>query len=181
MVDDQADWATMIEEGQRLYAEIKDVVELQTNYRIKDDTDELTRKFITMMTKIGDGVCSVDDWSFWQQFMDRADPEAAERFAKDPKTTFLFPTNDQAATVNSDHVNSTTNDTTLFQWPAYNTTGRAARAKLDKVNMLRPYIGVREGSIQCCWFLQKHIQSVQPNLEFDEISSQSHSHILEIS
>ena len=100
------------------------------------------------MHKIGDGTCSADDWPFWQQFMDHVDPEKTEKFARDPKTTFLFPTNTQAATTNSDFVNSTNKDAPLFQWPATN-IGRAKRAKLDEVNMLRPYIGVRPGSIQC--------------------------------
>ena len=147
-VDESSKWINMIEEGQRLYDEITDVLELTTNHRIKEDTNELTRKFVEMMTKIGDGTCSSKDWKFWSQFMDREDPEKADRFASDPNTTFLFPTNPQCATVNSDHVNSTGKDSMLFQWPADNTTGRAVRAKLDEVNMLRHYIGVREGSKQ---------------------------------
>ena len=64
--DETADWATMIEEGQRLYDDIKDVFELTTNHRIGEDTDELTRQFITIMSKIGDGSCSAEDWTFWQ-------------------------------------------------------------------------------------------------------------------
>ena len=135
----------MVERGQELYDEITDVFELLTNHRIKDDTDALTRKFIEEMNKIGDGRCSGKDWKFWQQFMDQIDPEKTKTFRSDPTTTFLFPTNDQAATVNSDYVCSSSHDTMLYQWPATN-TGRAGSAKLDKVNMLRPYLGVREGS-----------------------------------
>ena len=149
VVDETATWANMIERGQELYDEIKDVFELTTNHRIKEETDELTRKFIEEMNKIGDGKCSKSDWTFWSQFMDHVDPDKTEEFKRDPETTYLFPTNNQAATVNSDFVNSAGgHESMLFQWPAYNTTGRARRAKLDKVNMLRPYIGVRKNSIQ---------------------------------
>ena len=94
-IDESSKWINMIEEGQRLYDEITDVLELTTNHRIKKNTDELTKKFIEMMTKIGDGTCSSKDWKFWSQFMDREDPEKADRFASDPNTTFLFPTNPQ--------------------------------------------------------------------------------------
>ena len=146
-IDEDTKWINMVEKGQELYDEIKDVLELKNNHRVKEDTDDLTRRFIEEMTKIGDGTCSAKDWEFWQQFMDHVDPAKTEAFARDPKTTFLFPTNDQAATTNSDHVSTTSRDTTLYQWPATN-TGRAGSAKLDKVNMLRPYLGVREGSNQ---------------------------------
>jgi hypothetical protein len=144
-VDPAEKWATKIQQGQKLYKKIEYVCELTKNYRIKEDTSELTKQFIEHMHKIGDGTCSASDWSFWSQFMDHIDPDKTVEFANDPKTTFLFPTNPQAATVNSSFVNSTKNETTLYQWPATN-TGRARRAPLNDVNMLRPYIGVRKGS-----------------------------------
>ena len=144
-VDPAENWATKIKQGQKLYKDIEYVWELTKNYRIKEDTSELTKQFIKHMHKIGDGTCSAADWPFWSQFMDHLDPEKAEEFANDPKTTFLFPTNPQAATVNSSFVNSTKDDTVLYQWPATN-TGRARRAPLNDVNMLRSYIGVRKGS-----------------------------------
>lgn len=144
-VDSSEDWATQIQLGKDMYSKIEYAWELTKNYRIKEDTDELTKEFIKQMHKIGDGTCSASDWTFWQQFMDHIDPQATERFANDTKTTFLFPTNTQAATVNSDFVNSNEKKTILYQWPAIN-LGRARRAKLNDVNMLRPYIGVREGS-----------------------------------
>ena len=144
-VKSSENWATQIQLGKDMYSKIEYAWELTKNYRIKEDTDELTKEFIKQMHKIGDGMCSASDWTFWQQFMDHIDPLASERFANDPKTTFLFPTNPQAATVNSDFVNSAVNEATLYQWPAKN-LGRARRAALNDVNMLRPYIGVREGS-----------------------------------
>ena len=98
------------------------------------------------MHKIGNGTCSGKDITYWQQYMDHVDPERTNGFSNDLKTTFLFPTNKQAATVNSDHINSTNTNKPLFQWPALNTTERARMAKLNDVNMLRSYIGVREGS-----------------------------------
>ncbi len=146
-IDDDTKWINMVEKGRELYDEIKDVLELKNNHRIKEDTDALTRRFIEEMTKIGDGMCSAKDWDFWHQFMDHVDPEKTHAFQNDPMTTFLYPTNPQAATENSDHVNSTGCETQLYQWPATN-TGRARNAKLDKVGMLRPYLGVREGSNQ---------------------------------
>jgi len=139
--------ANMINKGRALYAKITDVLELTQNYRINNAGDDLTRRFIKEMHKIGDGECSAKDYSFWQQFMDHIDPEKTRDFENDPATTFLFPTNPQAATKNSDFVNSMTKESPLFQWPA-TSTGRARSAKLNEVNMLRPYIGVRPGSTQ---------------------------------
>ena len=148
-IDEDTKWLNYVQRGQDVYDDITDAFELRTNHRIKEDTDALTLQYIDEMNKIGDGKCSAKDWPFWQQFMDQyLDPEKVEEFARAQDTTFLFPTNAQAATVNSDHVNSTNDGTTLFQWPATN-TGRARSAKLKDVNMLRPYIGVREGSTQC--------------------------------
>ena len=69
-------------------------------------------------------------------YMDHINPEQTENFAKDPKTTFLFPTNDKCAVVNSDFVNSHNKGSPLYQWPARN-TGSAGRAKLHDVKMLR--------------------------------------------
>ena len=146
-IDAKQKSANMIEKGRTLYTKITDVLELTHNYRINNAEDDLTRRFIKEMHKIGDGECSAADWPFWQQFMDHIKPEKTQAFADDPATTFLVPTNPQAATMNSDFVNSTTQESPLFQWPATN-TGRARGAKLNEVNMLRSYIGVRPGSTQ---------------------------------
>ena len=139
-------WANMIIKGKELYKNMPDVLELTKNYRIHDTTDAKKIKFIHEMHKIGNGTCSGKDITYWQQYMDHVDPERTNGFSNDLKTTFLFPTNKKAATVNSDHINSTNTNKPLFQWPALNTTERARKAKLNDVNMLRSYIGVREGS-----------------------------------
>ena len=60
-VDPEGTWSNMEDRGQELYEKITDVFELLTNHRIKDDTDELTLKFIEEMNKIGDGTCSAKD------------------------------------------------------------------------------------------------------------------------
>ena len=146
-IDTKEKSANMIETGRALYKKITDVLELTHNYRINNAEDDLTRSFIKEMHKIGDGECSAADWPFWQQFMDHVDPERTRAFVDDTATTFLIPTNLQAATMNSDFVNSTTQESQLFQWPATN-TGRARGAKLNEVNMLRPYIGVRPSSMR---------------------------------
>ena len=139
-------WANMIIKGNELYKNLTDVLELTKNYRIDCTTETKTIKFTHEMHKIGNGTCSGKDITYWQHYMDHVDPVRTKDFKNDQKTTFLFPTNKQAATVNSDHVNSTIKSKPLFQWPAINTTERARRAKLNDVNMLRSYIGVREGS-----------------------------------
>ena len=139
-----------IKEGQRLYDSFSSVIDLKTNYRIKNAKDDPeAAAFLRRQLRWGDGECSAkEDYVYWNKFMASNNRARANEFKRSEKTTNLTYTNRHADDLNSEYVKdmATREEKPIFAWMSHDDGRKAELAKPQDVWGLCKYIALCEGT-----------------------------------